>query len=410
MKKIVSKINQRKNVKNILSLMSIGLISVVTPSLVSAQEKNFREDCDVKQAVFKHNDYDYELWQSNNVSDACMKTKQNGDFTVSWSTINNTLARKGKRPGVPNQQINYTVNSTFTGNVFYGAYGWWRSEGETGIESAVEYYVVENYGVNKPTDGGDLAGIVNSDGADYEVYIIPKYGQPNVYGINDFTQIKCIRVKDQLRSSGTITMANHFNKWASLGWPAGDLFEVSMKIEGYSNGPEDPTVGQAEITVEMLTSGEYTGSTKDKRKKGKNQPKTGPLSGTYFLESKLSGRYITSDDKFLSSVKESKLQKDWNSQHWKLIYVSPKSYRLKELYGGRYLQANPDGKVFVNDLKETSMAQIWTVVKRGKGFIGFRDKATNLFLEIKNEDWGVLKASGFKNTDAQKWNLVPLTK
>lgn len=407
MKKILSNSFTTKRVKKLFTLSSIGFLSILS---LSAQEANFREDCDVKQAVFKHNDYDYELWQSNDVSDACMKTKQNGDFTVSWSTINNTLARKGKRPGVPNQQINYTVNSTFTGNVFYGAYGWWRSEGETGIESAVEYYVVENYGVNKPTDGGELAGIVNSDGADYEVYIIPKYGQPNVYGINDFTQIKCIRVKDKLRSSGTITMANHFNKWASLGWPAGDLYEVSMKIEGYSNGPSDPTEGEAKISVDMATSGTYVGTAKDRRKKGKNLPKTGPLSGTYFLQSKLSNRFATSDNKFLAAVKESPLQKDWNSQHWKLIYVGYKMYRLKELYGGRYLQANPDGTVFLNDLKETSDAQIWTVVKRGKDFIGFKDNASNLFLENKNENWGVLKASTYNNTDAQKWKLVPLTK
>lgn len=386
----------------------LGLNILTGASLITAQEANFREDCDSKQAIFKHTGYDYELWQSNNVSDACMKTKQNGDFTVSWSTINNTLARKGKRPGVPNQQINYEVNSTFTGNVFYGAYGWWRNEGETGIESAVEYYVVENYGVNKPTDGGDLAGIVTSDGADYEVYIIPKYGQPNVYGINDFTQIKCIRVKDKLRASGTITIANHFNKWASLGWPVGDLFEVSMKIEGYSNGPQDPTKGEAKISVDMLTSGKYIGTAKDKRNKGKNTPKKGPLSGTYFLQSKFGNRYATSDNKFLSAVKENTLEKEWSSQHWKLIYVSPRSYRLKELYGARYLQASPDGAIFVNDMKENSKAQIWTVVKRGKGYVGFKDKATNLFLENTNQSWGKLEANPQKNTDAQKWKLIPL--
>ncbi len=394
--------------KNVFSRICLGFMFIGTPFITSAQQEYAREDCDVEQAIFKLNDYDYELWQSNTVSDACMKTQKNGDFTVSWSSINNTLARKGKRPGLPNQQINYSVNSTFTGNVFYGAYGWWRTPGETGIESAVEYYVVENYGVNKPTDGGDLAGIVNSDGADYEVYIIPKYGQPNVYGINDFTQIKCIRVKDKLRSSGTITMANHFNKWASLGWPVGDLHEVSMKIEGYSNGPQDPTEGMAKISVDMPTAGNYIGTAKDKRNKGKNLPKKGPLSGTYFLQSKFGSRYATSNNTFLSQVKENTLEKDWNSQHWKLVYVSPKNYRLKELYGGRYLQANPDGSVFVNDLKESSKAQIWTVVKRGKGFISLKENETNLFLQNTNQSWGELKASNYKNTDAHKWKLIPL--
>lgn len=393
--------------KNVFSRICLGLMFIGTPFITSAQQEYAREDCDVEQAIFKLNDYDYELWQSNTVSDACMKTQKNGDFTVSWSSINNTLARKGKRPGLPNQQINYSVNSTFTGNVFYGAYGWWRTPGETGIASAVEYYVVENYGVNKPTDGGDLAGIVSSDGADYEVYIIPKYGQPNVYGINDFTQIKCIRVKDKLRSSGSITMANHFNKWASLGWPVGDLYEVSMKIEGYSNGPQDPTAGKADIIVDMATSGTYVGSSNDKAKRGKNVAAKGPLSGTYFLKSYFGGRYATANNINLSEVKENIQEKTWSSQHWKFIFVNKNEYRLKELYGGRYLKGNSNGTIVVADLDKKDKSQIWEIEKKGKK-IRFRNKKYNKYLTNTNAQWGTILSKESDKTVSQKWQLIAL--
>jgi len=226
---------------------------------------------DTYDATHASVEYTYEIWQS--WGDACIYVKDNGDFYTNWANIGNSLARKSVRPGVTNQKIDFNVNATVaSGNVFYGAYGWWRNPNATGTHNkAVEYYVVENYGSYEPKDALTWVGYLTTDNGTYNIYIGNITDQPNFYeseGIKSFTQIKAIRANgvnegqnNDRRSSGSITLADHFNKWATLGWPVGNLSEVSFKVEGYDNNLNEHSASEvaAYVSATMSTAGTYTG-------------------------------------------------------------------------------------------------------------------------------------------------------
>lgn len=380
------------------TLLTVFLALLFSSNLF-AQNGDYRLSCD-QQDIHTYNGYVYELWQSDDATfDGCMITKNNGDFYVSWTQIRNTLARKGFRPGVPNQEINYFVNNEFSGNVFFGAYGWWRNPGASGHAQAVEYYVVEDWGVYRPTDGAPKVGEVTSNGGTYDIYISQKTNQPSVYpGITNFTQIKCIRKPGQETSSGSITMANHFNAWADEGWPVGDLYEVSMKIEGFSSGPSDPTSGGAYVAATLGTAGVYTGG---------SGGASGGLSGLYRLKAKWGGRYATSNNQNWAIVRETSFQ-NWSSQHWELINVSGNEYRLREQYGNRYLTGaeNNGAWVRVTGLQSSWSSQIWILENISGSEYRLKNKWTGRYLRNKNSNWGEVNTANLNASgNAQRWVL-----
>lgn len=251
-------------------LLTILPLTLFTSSPLYAQNDAW-DRCsnhDTYDATHASVDYTYEIWQD--WGDACIYVKHNGDFYTKWSNIGNSLARKSVRPGKNNQSIDFQVSASITeGNVFYGAYGWWRNENSTGkYDKAVEYYVVENYDY-EPRDELVETGTLTTDNGTYKIYIGGIDRDKNFYvneGLKHFTQIKAIRVNsgdtgDNRRSSGRITMAEHFNKWATLGWPLGRLDEVAFKVEGYDNNENEysASVVEAYVAATMSTAGSYNG-------------------------------------------------------------------------------------------------------------------------------------------------------
>ena len=371
-------------------------------TLFYAQSGDLRQDC-VEKVIFEHDGYTYELWQSDVAAyDGCMTTKNNGDFYVEWTTMFNTLARKGLRPGQPNNTIDFYVNNQFNedGNVFYGAYGWWRNPNETGHKDLVEYYVVENYGVNKPTDDMPYFGDIYSDGAMYEIYIGEKTGQPSIDAqVDNFIQIKAIRKEADLRFTGRINMVNHFNEWAALGYVVDDLFEVSMKIEGFSGSPEDdPNFGNAYLTCNMSSAGTFNPN----HVSTAVMPTT--ISGTYRLKAEAGGRYPTSNNTNWATVKETQFQ-NWSSQHWTFEHVEGDIYRLKEEYGNRYLSGNSNtGSVEVSDLDTSGGAQKWALEQVGSRY-RLVCQWGGKYLTSPNVNWGALTIGAASSGDDQEWTL-----
>lgn len=198
-----------------------------------------------------HNGYFFSYWKdSGNVT---MTLGAGGNFSVQMSGINNWVGGKGWNPGTSNRVVNYSGTFNPNGNGYLALYGWTRNP-------LIEYYVVENFGSYNPSTGATRLGSVNSDGGTYDIYRTQRVNQPSIDGTATFYQYWSVR--QQKRSSGTITVANHFNAWRSFGLNLGTHNYQIMAVEGYqSNGSSNITVSEGGVVnPPPTTPGGGTGS------------------------------------------------------------------------------------------------------------------------------------------------------
>lgn len=107
----------------------------------------------------------------------------------------------------------------------------------------IEYYVVENFGTYNPSTGATKKGTVESDGDTYDVYTNQRTNAPSIEGTSTFQQFWSVRRTK--RSSGTVTLANHFNAWSGFGMKLGSHDYQIVAVEGYfSAGSADLTVSE----------------------------------------------------------------------------------------------------------------------------------------------------------------------
>lgn len=105
----------------------------------------------------------------------------------------------------------------------------------------VEYYINEDNNNFDLTDGATHKGTVTSDGSVYDIYLNTRVNQPSIQGTATFNQY--LSVRQNKRSSGTVTVANHVAAWASLGLDLGQLNYQIVAVEGLDSS------GAATITL-----------------------------------------------------------------------------------------------------------------------------------------------------------------
>ena len=172
----------------------------------------------------------YELWKDSGTTS--MTLNGGGKFKCSWSDINNALFRIGKKFGSTKKyseygaiSIDYSVNYQPSGNSYLCVYGWTQSP-------LVEYYIVESWGTWRPPGSG-YKSTITVDGDKYDVYVTTRTNQPSIEGTTTFKQYWSVR--QSKKTTGTVSVSEHFKQWENLGLSTGKLYEAALNVEGYQS-------------------------------------------------------------------------------------------------------------------------------------------------------------------------------
>nr|P83513.2 RecName: Full=Bifunctional xylanase/deacetylase; Includes: RecName: Full=Endo-1,4-beta-xylanase 11A; AltName: Full=Xylanase XynT; AltName: Full=Xylanase xyn11A; Includes: RecName: Full=Acetylated xylan deacetylase; Flags: Precursor [Pseudobutyrivibrio xylanivorans]CAD65888.2 endo-1,4-beta-xylanase [Pseudobutyrivibrio xylanivorans] len=201
--------------------------------------------------------YDYELWKDT--GNTSMTLNAGGTFDCSWSNINNALFRKGKKfdstqtyQQIGNITFDYGCDYRPNGNSYLCVYGWT-------VDPLVEYYIVDSWGTWRPP-GGTPKGQIQVDGGTYDVYETTRYNAPSIQGDTTFKQYFSVRTSK--RTSGTISVSEHFKAWERMGMRCGNFMKPALNIEGYQSS------GSASVYKNNMTIG---GSSSSSGNQGGNQ-------------------------------------------------------------------------------------------------------------------------------------------
>ena len=180
-----------------------------------------------------HDGFYFSFWNQGGGS-VVMTLGSGGNYSVNWSNCSNFTCGKGWRTGSPDKIVNFTGSFNGGNNGYLALYGWTKNP-------LIEYYVIENYGQWTPP-GSNSIGTLNSDGGTYTIHKMVRTNQPSIIGTATFDQF--FSVRQQRRSSGTITFANHVSGWKNKGLNLGTTWDyLIMESEGYQSS------GSANITV-----------------------------------------------------------------------------------------------------------------------------------------------------------------
>jgi endo-1,4-beta-xylanase len=145
------------------------------------------------------------------------------EFTLSFNTQQDFVVGVGWNPG---NTIPITHSGSFTVSSGLGSlsvYGW-------STNPLVEYYVIDcEYNMNQ---GGTQKGTLTSDGATYTIWENQRVNEPSIQGTSTFNQY--ISIRQGCTTSGTVTIQNHFNAWASHGMNLGSLNFQVIAVESWS--------------------------------------------------------------------------------------------------------------------------------------------------------------------------------
>ncbi|KAL2263912.1 hypothetical protein VTK26DRAFT_4472 [Humicola hyalothermophila] len=222
------------NLSSLFLAASAATVAVAAPSEMSRNTSLMKRQTLTNSATGTHDGYYYSFWTDGGPN-VQFTLQSGGQYSVQWSGNGNWVGGKGWNPGSESRVITYTGQYNPNGNSYLAVYGWTRNP-------LIEYYVVENFGTYDPSTGAQYFGSVTSDGSTYNLYRTQRVNAPSIEGTATFYQYWSVR--QSKRSSGTVTMQNHFNAWKQAGLNLGTHDYQIVATEGYfSSGSATINVG-----------------------------------------------------------------------------------------------------------------------------------------------------------------------
>ena len=180
----------------------------------------------------------YEFYRD--AGNGTMTLREGGSFYCSWNNVFNIWFRRGLKfdNSKTHQELGYirmgySCDFLSVGNSFLGVYGWTTNP-------MVEFYIIDSWGTWRPPGDVGFKGTITVDGYTYDVFETNRTGVISIKGDTNFKQYWS--VCQQKRTSGTISITEHFNAWERMGMNLGLVHEISMLVRGYqSNGRADVT-------------------------------------------------------------------------------------------------------------------------------------------------------------------------
>ena len=207
--------------------------------------------------------YSYEIWLDQTGGSGSMTLGSGGAFDTEWSAqvnAGNFLARRGRNYDASKKATQYGTivmdyaadySASAQGNSRLCVYGWMK-------DPLVEYYIIEDWVNWRPSGQSQTVTI---DGAEYEIFQLNHTGPTILGDTRTFKQY--FSVRKQKRTSGTITVSDHFKAWEKAGWNIGNLTEVALNVEGWESS------GKANVS--KLTISEGTGNNNNQPQQMNNQ-------------------------------------------------------------------------------------------------------------------------------------------
>ena len=333
--------------------------------------------------------FNYELWKDN--GNTTMTLNGGGAFSCSWNNINNALFRKGKKfdctktyQQIGNIKIDFDCDYRPQGNSYLCVYGWSKNP-------LVEYYIVESWGTWRPP-GAQSKGTITVDGAIYDVYETDRINQPSIEGNTTFKQYWSVRRTK--RTSGTISVTEHFKAWERMGMRLGNLYEVALNVEGYQSS------GTANVTKNVLTiGGSSSGSTQQPTQPNQPnqpaQPQQGVISdGWYYIKNVHAQKYLQVQYNAANNAQNVELASGTGAsgQKWYVKNLGNGYFTLQSRVGNFMLDiangANADGANAQIYSAYSGDPQQFTVRYAGNGNYAILSKCSYQSKALDAANWG----------------------
>ena len=237
----------KKRIFGLISAAVVGVTSIATAGFY-ASAASVGQKLTVGNGQNRHKDvcdgYSYEIWLDNTGGSGSMTLGSGATFKAEWSASvsrGNFLARRGLDFGSTKKasdydyigmdyEADYKQTGSAQGNSRLCVYGWFQNQGAAGNPPLVEYYIIEDWVDWCPDAQGKMVTI---DGAQYKIFQMDHTGPSINSGNETFKQY--FSVRQDKRTSGHITVSEHFKAWANEGWGIGNLYEVALNAEGWQS-------------------------------------------------------------------------------------------------------------------------------------------------------------------------------